>query len=271
MTPKSFNLMEAAEELSDQFLHLTKRFLPHLARLCLISTFLEDGIHTWWQWDEQKEFIKMSWISSPFLASIFGMINTFGQLVGCMLILVQKCVPCACFVLFGIIFMQVMAYGLLWNLRFLMRTVALGGGLLFLLAESRAEGKSMFAGVPTLDCTFPRQYIQLGGRMLLLLMFISLLHLEASMFTIFQDVFNMFLIILVAIGFKTKLAALTLVIFLLLINLLENPFWTIPPNRPLHDFMKYDFFHTMSVMGGLLLVVALGPGGVSMDKHKKKW
>ncbi|XP_068939049.1 surfeit locus protein 4-like isoform X2 [Petaurus breviceps papuanus] len=188
-----------------------------------------------------------------------------------MLILVQKCVPCACFVLFGIIFMQVMAYGLLWNLRFLMRTVALGGGLLFLLAESRAEGKSMFAGVPTLDCTFPRQYIQLGGRMLLLLMFISLLHLEASMFTIFQDVFNMFLIILVAIGFKTKLAALTLVIFLLLINLLENPFWTIPPNRPLHDFMKYDFFHTMSVMGGLLLVVALGPGGVSMDKHKKKW
>ncbi|XP_044514382.1 surfeit locus protein 4-like [Gracilinanus agilis] len=271
MVRKGCNLIEAVENVSDQFLRLTKRFLPHLARLCLISTFLEDGIHTWWQWNEQKESLQMSGSSSPLLAFILGMINTFGQLVGCVLILVQKFVPCACFVLFGIIFMQVMAFGLLWNLRFLMRNIALAGGLLFLLAESRAEGKSMFAGVPTLDCTSPQQYIQLGGRVLLLLMFISLLHFEVNVFTIFQDVSKMVLVILVAIGFKTKLAALTLVIWLFLINLVENPFWIIPVNRPLHDFMKYDFFHTTSVMGGLLLVVALGPGEISMDKHKKKW
>ncbi|XP_041756475.1 surfeit locus protein 4 isoform X3 [Coregonus clupeaformis] len=152
-----------------------------------------------------------------------------------------------------------------------MRNLALGGGLLLLLAESRGEGKSMFAGVPSMGEHSPKQYMQLGGRVLLVLMFMTLLHFDPSLISILQNLVGTALIVLVAIGFKTKLAALTLVLWLFAVNVYFNAFWTVPTYKPMHDFLKYDFFQTMSVIGGLLLIVALGPGGVSMDEKKKLW
>uniref|UniRef100_A0A8C3QYE4 Surfeit locus protein 4 n=4 Tax=Neognathae TaxID=8825 RepID=A0A8C3QYE4_9PASS len=265
------DIMNTAEDFVDQFLRVTKQYLPHVARLCLISTFLEDGIRMWFQWSEQRDYIDGTWNCGYFLASIFVFLNLFGQLSGCILVLSRNFVQYACFGLFGIIALQTIAYSILWDLKFLMRNLALGGGLLLLLAESRSEGKSMFAGVPTMRESSPKQYMQLGGRVLLVLMFMTLLHFDMNFFYILQNIVGTALIILVAIGFKTKLAALTLVIWLFGINIYFNAFWTIPAYKPMHDFLKYDFFQTMSVIGGLLLVVALGPGGVSMDEKKKEW
>ena len=50
--------------------------------------------------------------------------------------------------------------------------------MLLLLAESKTEDKSLFAGVPTLDTYNPKSYMQLSGRVLLVLMFMTLLHLS---------------------------------------------------------------------------------------------
>lgn len=67
------------------------------------------------------------------------------------------------------------------------RNLALGGGLLLLLAESRSEGKSMFAGVPSMGESSPKQYMQLGGRVLLVLMFMTLLHFDTNFFSVSTD------------------------------------------------------------------------------------
>ncbi|KAJ8413885.1 hypothetical protein AAFF_G00064830 [Aldrovandia affinis] len=272
------DIMNTAEDVADQFLRVCDATpgtpVPHQPFLDLVqwsacalglSTFLEDRYpvgHAGSRWNMLLED-----------RGLFGMHRgTWGCLGGgCVLILSRNFVQYACCGLFGIIALQTIAYSILWDLKFLMRNLALGGGLLLLLAESRSEGKSMFAGVPSMGESSPKQYMQLGGRVLLVLMFMTLLHFDPSFFSVLQNMVGTALIILVAVGFKTKLAALTLVVWLFAINVYFNAFWAVPAYKPMHDFLKYDFFQTLSVIGGLLLVVALGPGGVSMDEKKKDW
>ena len=128
----------------------------------------------------------------------------------------------------------------------------------------------MFAGIPSMGINQKQNYMVLAGRVLVVFMFLTLIKFEFSILRLFMIVVGLSLVICVFIGYKTKLVALVLVALLSLLNVLLNHFWTIPSNRIMRDFMKYDFFQTLSVIGGLLFVVALGPGGVSVDERKRE-
>lgn len=152
----------------------------------------------------------------------------------------------------------------------LCRNLALSGALLLVLAESNAEVKSMFAGLPSMGRNQKQSYMQLVGRILVVFMFLTLMNFEFSIVRFIMAIGSFGLILCVFLGYKTKLAALVLVILLSIVNVYYNSFWMVPYNRVMRDFMKYDFFQTLSVIGGLLYVVALGPGGVSLDEHKRE-
>lgn len=56
-----------------------------------------------------------------------------------------------------------------------------------MLAESRVEGRSLFAGVPSLGENKPKNVMQLAGRCLLVFMFITLIRFELSFMQVSQS------------------------------------------------------------------------------------
>ena len=142
---------------------------------------------------------------------------------------------------------------------------------MLLLAEEQAQGKSLFAGLPSMGEASRKTYLQLGGRLMLVLMFLTLLKFNLTFSSMIIDFFGGALIILLAIGYKTKLASLVLTCLLTSLNFYFNNWWSFGLDETMRDFLKYDFFQMLSVIGGLLLVISLGPGGYSVDEHKKKW
>jgi uncharacterized membrane protein YphA (DoxX/SURF4 family) len=78
------------------------------------------------------------------------------------------------------------------------------------------------------------------------------------------------LMFLVVIGFKARLSSLALALWLVFLNLTLNAWWQLPTGHPYREFSKFDFFQTLSIIGGLLLTFAHGPGQLSLDAYNKK-
>ena len=96
--------------------------------------------------------IDTSWGCGKLIATSFVIINMIGQLVASFAIFFQKNVKNMCYMLFVIIFLQSLAYSILWDAKFMARSLALCGAVMLLLAESKQEARSMFVGVPTDKC-----------------------------------------------------------------------------------------------------------------------
>ena len=263
--------LSKAEDIAEKVTRSSKHVLPHIARFCLVSTFFEDGLRMWLQWKDQREYMDISWGCGWYLATLFVVINFVGQLSSVSMVLMRFKVHTACGILFFVVILQTISYIDMWDIQFLFRNLALIGALLLVLAESLVEYKSLFAGVPSLGENKPKMYMQLTGRVLLLFMFLTLLRFGKSIKQIVQNLVGFLLMVLVTLGYKTKLSALVLVTWLSIINFYSNAWWTVPAYKPMRDFLKYEFFQTFSVIGGLLMVVSLGAGGVSMDERKKRW
>ena len=155
-----------------------------------------------------------SWNVGWFIGTLFVIVNLLGQLVPCGMILAKKKTDVACGILVFIIILQVSEVkpqfrwkrvlflvhrlsnhlgatfltsvsrgrNLFWitsNIcTSLYRSCSLIGGLILLMVENRKEARTVFAGVPTMHSNAPKNYMQLTGRLLLVIMFITIVRFE---------------------------------------------------------------------------------------------
>jgi putative oxidoreductase len=69
------------------------------------------------------------------------------------------------------------------------------------------------------------------------------------------------------LGYKARLGALALLLFLIPVTLVFHNWWTYPDPKEQHVNMLF-FLHNLTLMGGLLLIMAFGPGAASLDLSK---
>ncbi|KAJ7145328.1 SURF4 family-domain-containing protein [Mycena crocata] len=249
-----------------------KPHLPAIGRFLIVVTFLEDALRILTQWGDQLWYLQQHRKFPWGLSHLFLLINVVTMLGGSSMVILKRYTEYAVAGLLGVVIIQGFGYGLIFDLNFFLRNLSVIGGLFMVFSDSMVTRKKLFAGLPSISETDRKKYFLLAGRVLLIFLFLGfILQGSWSIARVFVSIFGLAACIMVAVGFKAKWSAGFLVLVLSVFNVFANNWWTVGSGHPQRDFLKYDFFQTLSIVGGLILLVNMGPGGLSVDEKKKTY
>lgn len=260
------------EDSLDQYFHVLKPYVPAIGRSFIVATFFEDALRIISQWSDQVYYLhgyrKIWW----WLTVLFLFANVVVMIGGASMLVMRKQPMYATIGLVSVVILQGLFYGLITDGQFILRNLSVVGGLILAFSDSLVRDKRALnmPGLPQLSNTDNRKYFLLAGRLLLILLFLGFVFSA-------KWSFGRILVILVGfiscgsiiVGYKTKFAAAVLTVLLFFYNFLVNQFWRYSSHDSNRDFLKYEFFQTLSIVGGLAIIVNAGAGEFSIDEKKK--
>ncbi|CAI6240434.1 unnamed protein product [Periconia digitata] len=258
------------EDWLDTISEPVKPYIPAIGRFLIVVTFIEDALRIITQWSDQLTYLKDYRKIPGGLTHLFLIVNVIAMVSCSFMIIARKHSDYGVFGLIGVVVLQGLGYGLVFDLNFFLRNLSVMGGLLMVLSDSWVRKRFAPAGLPQLDEKDRKMYFQLAGRVLLIFLFVGFVFRgDWSVSRILVSLLGFIACVMVVIGFKAKFSAIMLVLILSIFNIVVNNFWTLHEHHPHKDFAKYDFFQILSIVGGLLLLVNMGPGQFSVDEKKK--
>jgi len=258
------------EDFIDTYSQPLRPHLGSIGRFLIVVTFFEDSWRITTQWSDQLWYLERHRHIPKGLSHIFLLVNIIAMMVCSPAVIMKRYSEYAVGGLMGVVILQGFGYGLIFDLSFFLRNLSVVGGLLMVFSDTMTHRKASFAGIPSMSESDRRKYFQLAGRVLLIFLFLGfVIQGKWSIARVFVSIIGLAACGLVAVGFKAKWAGAFLVIILSVFNVFTNNWWSVHSAHPQRDFLKYDFFQTLSIVGGLLLLVNMGPGGLSVDEKKK--
>lgn len=254
------------EDLTDHpIIQKLKPYTPGIARFFIVATFYEDSVRILSQWSDQVFYLWNYRHFPYFFVILFLLSVTVSMTVGASLLVVRKHTVYATGALCACIILQGLVYGLFTGSSFVLRNISVIGGLLIAFSDSIVKNKTTFGMLPELNSKDGKTkgYLLLAGRVLIVLMFVTFTF-SKSWFTVLLTIAGT---VCISLGYKTKFASIMLGLILTFYNITVNNYWFYGSSK--RDFLKYEFYQNLSIIGGLLLVVNTGAGELSIDEKKK--
>ncbi|OAF69837.1 Surfeit locus protein 4 [Intoshia linei] len=265
---------EAFDNHVDYCYRKGRHIIPVLARLLLVSTFLDDSFRMVYDYSTQISYFKYQW-NSKFWGFVFIIFNLITQFIGSVGLIVRKKITESCALLVFNLIIQFFVYVVYLDMHLFMRFLSLIGGLTLSVSEWRAsieKEKTKFTGMlSNVKVNRTSSFMNLFGRIVCTFMYLTLIQLNGTITNLLLILFGIILLPCIIIGYRTKAASLILSVWLTLYNFITNHFWSITSDSFIDDYAKYDFFQTLSVIGGLLYITTIGAGSISIDEYKKQF
>lgn len=254
-----------------------KPYVPFIARLLLISAFVEDAFRTLMEYKSQLQFFRRELSVPTFIGFLFIAISTSATFIGSTMVFFKKLEKKgAQLLLFAVVYQQII-YGrhspiTSGNTGFLIRNMCLAGTLMLMMSNQRLkDGLPALPGLPDAKKDSSRDNIALVTRFL-----IGLLSLE--MFDVIGWKWGLVIVpvaLAVLIGYKTDFMGLLLMLFYTVATLTSKQFWFIDASAHVYaafqrDVMRFEFLQTISIMSGLVMLIMTGPGALSLDEKLKR-
>ncbi|CAH2355712.1 ER-derived vesicles protein Erv29p [[Candida] railenensis] len=265
-------ISKTVEDLIDEHSRPIKPYVPAIGRAFIVATFYEDSLRIISQWSEQVYYLYNYRHIWRWLTVTFLFLNVITMLVASTLMVLRKKNELATSALVSVVLLQGFFYGLIFDGQFILRNLSVVGGLILAFSDSLVRDKRSLSmpGLPMLNNQDNKKYFLLAGRLLLVFLFLGFVF--SANLSFFR-----FIVILIGtascgsiiVGYKTKFAAFVLTVLLFTYNLFANQFWKYSAQDSNRDFLKYEFFQTLSIVGGLLIIVNAGAGELSFDEKKK--
>lgn len=261
---------EKIESMVDTYFSGFKPYVPGMGRFLIVATFYEDALRIFSQWKDQVFYL---WNYRHFwywFVVLFLLTNITVMISASTMLILRKKTEVAASSLALVVFFQGIVYGLWSQSSFLLRNLSVIGGLVLAFADSIVRDRRPIPGLPMIENKDKKKYILLAGRVMIVVLF------SGFAFNSSWSIVRFFVVLIgfvsagsIVVGYKTKFAAIVLVVILALYNVSANHYWSYGYRDSRRDFLKYEFFQTLSIVGGLLLVASTGAGELSLDGKKK--